>query len=74
MTKEDFFVGLPPRKAVVRTGYCEPPAGDPYSSVVVHLDVDCRQCGFLLCHMFCAIVNDEGIIIGREFIPHNPEY
>ncbi len=72
--REDFFHNLPVRKAQVRTGYCEPPEGDLHNSVVVHLDDDCRACATLLCHMFRAVVDADGNIIGRIFQPHAPEY
>lgn len=72
--RDDFFRDLPARKAMVRTGYCEPPEGDLYNSVVVHLDEDCRGCTTLICHMFRSVLDDDGNIIAKVFQPHDPEY
>ena len=71
---ERFFVGLPPRKAIVRTGYCEPVEGDMHNSVVVNIDESCVTCAFLACHMFRAILDAQGNIVGRVFQAHPPEY
>lgn len=70
----EFFIGLPVRKALVRTGYCEPPEGDLHNSVAVNIDESCITCPFLACHMFRAILDDHGRIVAREFQPHPPEY
>lgn len=70
-----FFIDLPPRKAIVRTGYCElPEEGDPHNSVVVDIDESCRPCQFPICHMFIAIYGENGEIVARKFKPHPPEY
>lgn len=71
-----FFHGLPARKAIVRTGYCEPVEGDMHNSVVVNIDESCvaAACAFDLCHMFEAIHDGGGNIIGRKFKSHPPEY
>lgn len=71
-----FFIDLPARKAIVRTGYCEPEEGDIYNSVVVNIDESCvaDACVFKICHMFEAIHDEKGNIVGRKFRPHPPEY
>lgn len=72
--REDFFRNLPARKARVRTGYCEPPEGDMYNSVVVNIDEDCHHCTTLLCHMFRALLDGRGKVVARVYQPHDPEY
>lgn len=69
-----FFKDLPARKAIVRTGYCEPEEGDMHNSVVVNIDESCIHCAFLICHMFTAIQDETGKIVGRQFKSHPPEY
>ena len=69
-----FFVGLPSRKAIARTGYCEPEAGDIHNSVVVNIDESCVTCAFLVCHMFRTILDNDENIVGRVFTNHPPQY
>jgi len=47
-----------------------------HNSVVVNIDESCiaAACAFDLCHMFEAIHDEEGNIIGRKFKSHPPEY
>ena len=64
------FEGLPPGKI---KGFCEPPEGNLYSSIVVDIDKDCRDCRIGRCHMFLATTNEAGETL-RTFQTHPPEY
>jgi hypothetical protein len=73
LAKNVYLWGLPPNKMKSWKGFCEPPPGDPDHSRVVNLN-ECRNCPVDHCHMFKAITNKHGTIVGREFILHQPEY
>ena len=65
-----YFVNLPHNKT---QGFCEPPEGDTDHSRVVEIK-ECAACPVLLCHMFVAIFNETGKVIGKLFVTHDPEY
>ena len=69
MVEQGFFRGLPAGK---KEGICQ--TGPDSGSEVVVIDKNCINCKIGYCMMFKAVYDQEGKIIGREFINNPPAY
>lgn len=68
-----FFINLPQGKT---TGFCQPPNSSVWKDggIVVRIKKDCKLCSVDSCMMFENDYDEDGNVVGKKYIKHNPEY
>ena len=67
------FFNLPQGKT---TGFCQPVNSSVWKDggIVVEIEKDCKGCSVARCMMFRDKLNEDGVLIGKEFTEHDPEW